>query len=134
MLKLTEQAEALVARLKTIDLFNQVGFLESIEGAGLRPAVLPMAQVVLAETSVKLDHGQISANVSWGVLVTAKRMAGPGGLLALVDQVLNELSGFQAVVGARQLAPVKIEFIDRGGGDEASSYALTFTAIQTADL
>jgi len=131
MLKLREQAEAILAQLKNIGALNQVVMIDGFEEAKpRRPVALPMAELVLASSDVGIDYRQTGAGTSWGVLVTARRMAGENGLVELVDLVLDNLNGFVPIQGSSPLSPVKVEFVDRGGVDEASSYALTFFATQ----
>jgi hypothetical protein len=131
MLRLREQAEALLAQLATVPGLNLVNMLEGVDiDETRRPGVLPMAQLLLSADPTSFMNGRLSAKVFWSVLITAKTMAGANGLMALVDAVLDALGGFRPITGSRSLLPEKIEFVDRG--EQASAYVVTFSAVQDA--
>lgn len=133
MLKLRDQATAILTALRRVSGINTVGLLEGIDLTELRrPGVLPMAQLMLSVDTGQEGGRTVSARTSWTVLVTARGVDSGAELLGLVDDVLDALRGLQPVVGMRPLVPKKVEFVDRGS--EAAAYALTFAAPQAADL
>jgi hypothetical protein len=67
------------------------------------------------------------------VIVTAKSLLGAKGHLAMIDGLLDVLSGFSPEGTIRPLAPVKIEFFDRIG-EQASAYTVTFSTLQRATI
>lgn len=130
MLMLREQAEAILTKLREIPSLNFVDLTEDVDGEARRPKVYPAAQLVLSAEPTSFDARSISAKTSWTVLVLAKDIGGEHGLMAMVDAVLDQLTGFQPVVGVGLLVPAKVEFIDRNSG--IAAYAVTFTTKQNA--
>jgi len=130
MLMLREQAEAILEKLRDIPGLNFVDLTEEIDGEARRPVVYPAAQLVLSAEPTSFDQRSISAKTSWTVLVMAKTIVGEHGLMAMVDAVLDALSGFQPVVGTALLAPTKVEFIDKSSG--IAAYAVTMATRQNA--
>lgn len=133
MLQLNDQAASILARLNTLAGVNQTEYLDTPEDFESRPVRYPAVSLVLGEAVPGgPENMTTTVRVSWLVLVTAKNMTGSAGLLAVTDQVLGVLSGYQPLAGSRPLAPAKIEFLERNG--EVSTYAITFITLQRAPM
>jgi len=134
MLNLAAQAESIIARMATVSGLNQVDQIDTLDDVDRQPMVMPMAQLLLKEATPKTPENKISdVATSWVVIVTAKSLLGPKGHLAIIDSLLDVVSGFQPTGALRPLAPVKIEFFDRIG-EEASAYTVTFSTVQRAAM
>jgi len=134
MLNLLAQANSILTQMATVAGLNQTDLIESIDDVERQPYVLPMAQLLLHQAVPKLPENKISdVNTSWTVIVTARSLLGVKGHLAMIDGLLDVLSGFQPEGTIRPLSPVKIEFLDRVG-EQASAYAVTFSTLQRATI
>lgn len=134
MLSLSAQAQSIIDRMSTISGLNTVDLVESLDDVESRPMVLPMAQLILGKAVSTTPENKITTvDTSWTVVVTAKSLTGAKGHMAIIDGLLDVLTGFQPTGALRPLVPVKIEFFDRIG-EVASAYTVTFSTLQRATI
>lgn len=134
MLNLVTQASSILARMATITGLRQTDLIESLDNIDSQPYVLPMAQLLLGSAVPKIPENKISdVDTSWVVVITAKSLLGASGHLAIIDALLDALSGFKPTGSIRPLAPVKVEFLDRVS-EQASAYTVTFSTLQRATI
>lgn len=127
MIGFEQVAVSIIARIETLSGFKTVLHLGDEGQQRRRPAELPAAYLAMARTDLK-DGGNNHNDgmIAWHVLVRSRKMAGTGGALDLVDQVLDVLSGYRPVVGFTGLVPVSVEYFNEDGRADIA-YILSFT-------
>jgi hypothetical protein len=121
-------AEAIRQRLLTVVTPLKTCLLLQDAETTNNPASLPSAYVVMARASFSPAGGNRSdVATTWQVLVRSKHMDGVGGVLALVDDVLDALTGFQPAAGIGPLQPVQCEYFGEAMRPEPA-YVITFTS------
>lgn len=134
MLDLANQAQSILDRMATIVGLNTVDLIESIDDVERRPTVMPMAQLILGKAlPATPENKTTTVDTSWMIVITAKSLLGAKGHMAIIDSLLDVLTGYQPAGTIRPLVPVKIEFFDRIG-EVASAYTVTFATIQRATI
>ncbi|MGV0961861.1 MAG: hypothetical protein ACOYB1_18705 [Limnohabitans sp.] len=135
MFSIVEQADAILARLATIAGVNQIDIAEFIDNLENRPRTLPAVSLLPpAGKPKKQQNVIIEADNSWMVVIIAKSIIGPIGHLALMDSVLDALSGFQHISGIKPLVPVEWGLMNERIGEMSFASFVTFSTSQVASI
>ena len=135
MFSLVDQANSILAKLAGIQGLNQIDIIEFVDNLENRPRTLPGASL-LPPGGKPQDpkNAMITADNSWMVVIMAKSVLGPLGHLALMDSVLDTLSGFQPITGVKPLVPVEWGLMNERIGEAAFASFVTFATSQRAPM
>lgn len=135
MFSLVDQANSILAKLAEIQGLNQIDIAEFVDNLENRPRTLPGAGLLPpGGKPQKPENTIITADNSWMVVIVAKSILGPLGHLALMDSVLDTLSGFQPVTGIKPLVPVEWGLMNERIGEAAFASFVTFATSQRATI
>lgn len=125
MFNLFAQAAAIVAKLEANLSVETVAYIDEDSQSMRHPATLPAAFVVLEKLSVPDAHNKrMTSIVGWTVVVRSKKLNGTGGVLPIVDAVVDALVGLQPLTGMQPLWLLEIEYYDQQA--ESVAYAVRF--------
>jgi|LGVE01.1.fsa_nt_gb hypothetical protein len=135
MIDFNSQAAAITGKLEaTITAAKTVRNLGEESRQRNRPAILPAIDLALARADLKDGgNGHYNTRIKWSVLVRTNAMTGTDGALALVDQVLETLTGYAPASGTSPMVPESVEYFNQDDRADVS-YILLFstTASQVA--
>ena len=114
MFDLATTAQDLVDRLVLNAVFGTVAFIEDDDESMRYPVELPAAFVVLD----KLDAGgkapgTVTCGQVWAVILRSQKLLGSSGCLPLVDQVIDELTGYKPSGSVKPLQFAGVQLYDK---------------------
>lgn len=135
MFQIVNQADSILARLEQVVGINQVDLAEFADNLENRPRALPwLCLLPPGGKSKGPDNASVVADHTWTVMIVAKSMLGPKGHMALMDDVLDSLAGFQPAGAGRPLYPTEWGMTNERVGEAAFASFVNFATIQMAAI
>lgn len=135
MFNLLSQATAIRARMTNIQGLNHLEYAELFSDMESKPRILPSASLLPPDGKVKDPENKIiTTGNSWMVVIAARNVFGTLGHLALIDNVLDALSGFQPAGSIKPLAPISWGLLNERIGEEIFLSHVTFSTEQRATI